>query len=234
MPVIGFLHPVRPKQTQNSSPASAKGSAEAGYVEGRNVAIEYRWAHGESDRLPELAADLVSQAVTVIVTPGGVSAALAAKAATATIPIVFVTRSDPVPARPCRQPQPARRQCHRHHLHEFGACGKAARAFASTLAPRRAPCGAGQSQQSPRPDSCSRMCRRRLRPWGSSSTSSPPRPDREITPAFNDLVQKRADALLISPDPLVRQPSACNWRRWRRVMRCRRSMPFASLPKPAG
>jgi len=98
MPVIGLLHPGSPEANAKYVAGFRKGLAEAGYVEGRNVAIEYRWGHGENGRLAELAADLVSRPVAVIVTPGGVAAGLAAKAATETIPIVSVGGVDPVQA----------------------------------------------------------------------------------------------------------------------------------------
>jgi putative ABC transport system substrate-binding protein len=98
MPVIGFLHPGSPEANAKYVAGFRKGLGEIGYVEGRNVAIEYHWGHGEIGRLPELAANLISRPVTVIVTPGSVAAALAAKAATATIPIVFVVGADPVEA----------------------------------------------------------------------------------------------------------------------------------------
>jgi putative tryptophan/tyrosine transport system substrate-binding protein len=97
MPVIGYLSARSPEDTTHLVAAFRRGLVENGYVEGQNVAIQYRWALGQVDRLPVLAAELADRSVAIVVATGGPSAALAAKAATSTIPIVFST-GDPVKA----------------------------------------------------------------------------------------------------------------------------------------
>jgi putative ABC transport system substrate-binding protein len=98
IPVIGFLDPESLEPTAPLVGAFRNGLNETGYVEGRNVAIEFRWAFNDRDRLPDLAADLARRRVAVITTPGGIVAALAAKTATSTIPIIFMAAGDPVQA----------------------------------------------------------------------------------------------------------------------------------------
>jgi putative ABC transport system substrate-binding protein len=94
--VIGLLHPASLEMWVDRLRAFHRGLKETGYVEHENVAIEYRWAEGRYERLPELVADLVRRQVAVIVAGGGPPSALAAKAATTTIPIVFIVPEDPV------------------------------------------------------------------------------------------------------------------------------------------
>jgi putative ABC transport system substrate-binding protein len=98
LPVIGWLRDATAAGSQHMLAGFRQGLSETGYFEGQNVMIEYRWANNQPERLPALAADLVRQRVDVIVTIGGNPTALAAKAATSTIPIVFFTGGDPVPS----------------------------------------------------------------------------------------------------------------------------------------
>lgn len=96
LPVVGFLNPRSPEASARNVAAFSKGLNETGYVQGQNVTVEYYYLEGQYDRLPALVADLVRRQVAVIATPGNTPAALAAKAATATIPIVFGVGEDPV------------------------------------------------------------------------------------------------------------------------------------------
>jgi putative tryptophan/tyrosine transport system substrate-binding protein len=96
MPVIGFIDSRSPEALGERLRKFRQGLADNGYAEGENVAIEYRWAENQANRLPDMAADLVRRRVGVIVSSGGIPVALAAKAATTTIPIVFLTADDPV------------------------------------------------------------------------------------------------------------------------------------------
>jgi putative tryptophan/tyrosine transport system substrate-binding protein len=96
MPVVGFLSPGSAAAFRSRTDAFRRGLNETGYTEGRDVAIEYRWADGHFDHLPALVADLVQRRVTVLAVGGGPAPALAAKAATSEIPILIVTGDDPV------------------------------------------------------------------------------------------------------------------------------------------
>ena len=132
MPMVGFLGSQSSATWAQFVAAFREGLSQTGYVEGRNLAIEYRWANGQNDRLPALAADLVRLQVAVIVANG--PAALAAKAATTNIPIVFETAGEPGSARTGHQPCSTGRQSHRRIVVERGgrckAVGAAARASA--------------------------------------------------------------------------------------------------------
>jgi putative tryptophan/tyrosine transport system substrate-binding protein len=96
MPVIGFLNSASPQPFANYVSGFRVGLKQTGYIDGQNVTIEFRWAEGDYDRLPEMAADLVRRKVAVLASTGGPPSVLAAKAATTTIPIVFTIGTDPI------------------------------------------------------------------------------------------------------------------------------------------
>jgi putative ABC transport system substrate-binding protein len=200
-PVIGFLHSGSPEPIANRVAAFRKGLNEIGYVEDRNVAIEYRWAHNDNNRLPELAADLVRRRVAVIVTLGSVPATLAAKAATATIPIIFQSGMDPVKAgvvsslnRPggnatgvtsMNAELPAKLLGLLHELMPRAAC------FAALVNPNNLATEPIVADLR----SAATTIGRQIEILTASS-------NRDIDPAFASLSRKQADALLVSPDPL--------------------------------
>ena len=201
MPVIGFLHASSPEASPNLVAAFRKGVSESGYVEGANVTIEYRWAQNDNARLPELAADLVRRRVAVIAAPGSGAAALAAKAATATIPIIFGMGLDPVQSglvtsfnRPggnvtgisYMQAELGAKQL--ELLHE--------------IAPGAARFAALVNPSDPTAESVIRNVLAGASAIGRHIEVFTASSNRDISTAFASIVQKRIDALVVSPDPL--------------------------------
>jgi putative ABC transport system substrate-binding protein len=201
-PLIGFLHSASAAAFAAPLAAFHKGLSEAGYVEGQNVTIEYRWAEGQNDRLPALAAELVHRRVAVIVTPGSTAAALAAKAATATIPIVFVIGADPVKIGLVTSLN--RPGGNATGINDFGVeIGAKRLGLLHELLPGAARFGVLVNPENP---FVTESYLAELQPAASAigrqievvSAST----NGDIDTAFATLVKKRTDALLISPDAL--------------------------------
>jgi putative ABC transport system substrate-binding protein len=115
IPIVGFLSTNQSAAVPHFTDAFREGLAEAGFIDGKNVTIEFRFAEQRLERVPALAMDLVRRQVAVIFTAGGDVPAMVAKGATSTIPIVFVTGFDPVKSGLVAKPQPSKRQCYRRH-----------------------------------------------------------------------------------------------------------------------
>jgi putative ABC transport system substrate-binding protein len=198
MPVVGFISSAAFDASYVA--AFRQGLAEAGYADGRNLAIEYRWAEGKFDRLPALIADLVRRQVAVIAT-GGVTSALAAKAATSTIPIVFLAADDPV---------------------KFGLVASLSRPGGNAtglnlltselttkrlelmreLVPNAAPIAILINPRSPEAEPQLRDVQSAARTIGQEIRALNASSDREIDTAFSTLVKSRDAALLVTNDAL--------------------------------
>jgi putative ABC transport system substrate-binding protein len=200
LPVIGFFHIGSPQARANMVAVFREGLRETGYVEGQNVLIEYRWAEGQYDRLPALAADLVHRQVAVIVTPAATGAAIASKAATSTIPIVFAVADDPVKyglvdsfARPGGNATGV--------SYLSAELGPKRLGLLHDLAPNANLIGILTNPNSPTAEfalgelkAAAQVLGQRLEILYASTSG-------EIDTAFGILVQKKVDALLIHPDP---------------------------------
>jgi putative tryptophan/tyrosine transport system substrate-binding protein len=202
MPVIGFLYAGSPEASANFVAAFRKGLSEAGYVEGHNVAIEYLWTHNDNDRVPELAADLVRRRVAVIVTPNFIAAALAAKAATTTIPIVFGGGFDPVQAGLVASLNRPGGNVTGVSFMTVETGGKRV-GLLHELLPGAARFAMLVNPTNPNAEPNITEAREAASAVGWQIEVLTASTNLDIDTAFASLVQKRADALLVSPEPLL-------------------------------
>jgi ABC-type uncharacterized transport system substrate-binding protein len=202
MPVIGLLIAGGQEGFAHLMAAFRKGLSEAGFVEGQNVAIESRWANNDYNKLPELAADLVGRRVTVIVTPAGTPAALAAKAATTTIPIIFSAGSDPVAAGLVASfKQPGSNVTGINFM--SADLGAKRLGLLHELRPEAARISLLINPNNPiTVDAVTKDVSAAAAAIGRQIEVITAGSHRDIDTAFAALVQKRADALLVMPDPL--------------------------------
>jgi ABC-type uncharacterized transport system substrate-binding protein len=201
MPVIGFLDPESLEPTAPLVAAFRNGLSETGHVEGRNVAIEFRWAYNDRDRLPELAADLVRRRVAVITTPGGIAAALAAKAATSTIPIVFMAAGDPVQAGLAMSlSQPGGNATGISFM--TGEIAAKQLGLMYELMPQAGRFAVLVNPKNPNTESLTRDVQTAASAIGRQIDVLAASTNRDIDTVFPSLMQKRPDGLLVGADPL--------------------------------
>ena len=201
MPMIGFLGTAAPAEWANFVTAFRQGLREAGYEDGRNVAIEYRWADGQNDRLPALAADLAGRQVSVIVPSAGVAAARAARAASASIPIVFVMGGDPVAfGLVASLNRPGGNTTGVSFLLNVLAAKRIG--LLHDLVPAATSIGLLVNPDNPNAKADTAAAHEAARMLGLQTHVAHARIERELDAAFASLVQERAVALFVASDPM--------------------------------
>ena len=231
MPVIGFVYPGAPELSTGIVAAFRKGLGESGFTEGRNVTVEFRFAYNDNATLPELMADLVRRRAAVIVTPGSTPAALAAKAATTSIPVIFSVGTDPIEVGLVASfTHPGGNVAGITSLNSDLAAKRLG--LMLELLPNVERVAVLVNPTNRNAESLTRDAQATGSLVGRQVESPAASTAREIDAAFVTLAQKRADALVVSPDPL-RTIVACNWSRWRHIDGCRRSIPSGKTSRSA-
>jgi putative ABC transport system substrate-binding protein len=197
--VVGFLSGRSAVDTAPAVAAFRKGLARAGYVEGQNVAIEYRWADGRYEELPALAADLVSRRVAVIVATGGETSALAAKAATQTIPIVFTSGGDPVALGLVDSLNRPGGNVTGYHLF-FGGVGAKRLQLLQEFVPKAATIAMVVNPAFPSTEQESREVRAAGQTVGNHIHIMTASTEDELDSTFRELIERRVDAVMIGTD----------------------------------
>jgi putative ABC transport system substrate-binding protein len=202
MPVIGFLSSRSPRGSEFLVSAFRKGLDEAGYVDGQNVTIEYRWAENHYDQLPALAENLVRRQVSVIVATGGELPAIAAKAATKTIPIVFNSNDDPVRlGLVASLNRPGGNLTGVNLLTTAAVMGKRLEML-HQLVPKAELFGLLVNAKSVNAEADTRVARAAAQMIGLQLVVDSVGPDRDLDTAYASLVQQRIGGLLVQSDPL--------------------------------
>ena len=229
MPVIGFLRSTSPTDATHLVTAFRDGLKETGFVEGQNVAIEYRYAEGRNDRLPALVADLIDRRVAVIV--GNNPAAFAAKAATSTVPIVFAYGGDPVKdGLVASLNRPGGNVTGVVFIQ--GVLGAKRLELLRQIVPKATTIAVLVNPNNPEAVSERSDVQAAALAIGQQLLVLDVSSDRDIETAFATFVQRGAGALLVGSGAFF-SPTGNRSSRWRLAMRCRRAIPSASPSWPA-
>ena len=200
-PVIGFLGRTTADDFAHLVAAFREGLAETGYVVGQNIAIEYRWADQHTDRLPGLAVELINRRVAVILTSGGTAPALAAKAATSTIPIVFAVGADPVKASLVASISRPEGNVTGVSFLATGITSKQL-AIMRDVVPNAAAVGVLVNPNNPEAEAIARDARETSRALGFEAHLVQIGSAREFDPAFEKLAEQRVGAILMGADQI--------------------------------